>query len=529
MPRLRRQLAYLPAACAAALTLLPIIYVVIRAAGADSYAWDRLFSARTLELLVNSVGLALSVSVAAIAISLPYAWLVTSTNMPGRRFFAVTGPLPLVIPSYVGALIFVDAFGPRGLLQGFLESPFGIDRLPSIYGFFGAFVTLTLFTYPYVLLLTVAAFKRIDPTMNETARGLGFGPVSAFMRATLPQLRPALIAGGLLCALYALSDFGVVSLMRFDTFTRSIYNSYRSFYDPSGAALLALVLICLTGVILALEYKLRGDPRRMAVRSAEAARTVTTSLGRARFAGLALLLDDLRLRCCHAALRARVLARRRAGDARLQELVGQRDLRLGQRFGLCGDRRDPAGAADRVHIRPQAWARRQLDRRNRNCGLRAPRRRRRPGPGLLRHALCGTALPVTPAAGDRVRDQVSAAGGRGHARRIGTRRPGTRRSRARARPRSLPSISARDPAAGGAGHRSRRDARLPDCDEGAPRHADPQADRIRDAGDANLGGLEHGVVLGGGDSSADSDWDFGCRAVRGIVRSRRQRSPNQHD
>lgn len=287
MSRLRRQLVYLPAACAAALTLLPIIYVITRAIGADSYAWDRLLSARTLELLANSVGLAVSVSAAAIAISLPYAWLVTSTNMPGRRFFAVTGPLPLVVPSYVGALIFVDAFGPRGLLQGFLESPFGIDRLPAIYGFFGAFVTLTLFTYPYVLLLTVAAFKRVDPTMNETARGLGFGPVSAFVRATLPQLRPSLIAGGLLCALYSLSDFGVVSMMRFDTFTRSIYNSYRSFYDPSGAALLALVLICLTGVILTLEYKLRGDPRRMAVRSAEAARSVTTSLGRARYVGFA--------------------------------------------------------------------------------------------------------------------------------------------------------------------------------------------------------------------------------------------------
>ncbi|MFY9489229.1 MAG: iron ABC transporter permease [Solirubrobacterales bacterium] len=282
--RLRRQAIFLPAVFAVLLTLLPVTYVVIRAAGADTRAWDRLFSPRTAELLFNSVGLSLAVAITAILISVPYAWLVTSTNLPGRRFFAIGGPLPLVVPSYVGALIFVEAFGPRGLTQELL-APLGVDRLPEIYGFLGAYVTLTLFTYPYVLLLLIAAFKRIDPAMAEAARGLGYGPIAAFVRATLPQLRPSILSGGLLCALYVLSDFGVVSIMRFDTFTRSIYSAYRSFFDPNGAALLALVLILLTGVILAFEYKLRGDPRRMALRSAGAARTTTTLLGRWRWLG----------------------------------------------------------------------------------------------------------------------------------------------------------------------------------------------------------------------------------------------------
>ncbi len=286
----RRKLIFVPAGFAAALTLIPIVYVAIRSLGADSYAWERLFSERTLELLVNSLGLAGAVAVAAIAISLPYAWLVTSTDMPGRRFFEITGPLPLVVPSYVGAAIMIDAFGPRGLLQEFVESPLGIERIPSIYGFFGAFATLTLFTYPYVLLLTVAAFKRVDPAMEETARGLGLSPVRAFVRTTLPQLRPALIAGGLLCALYAISDFGVVSLMRFDTFTRSIYNLYRSFYDPGGAALLASVLIILTGMLLAVEYRLRVDPRKLAVRSVRANVQARAAIGRWRYAGLGFCL-----------------------------------------------------------------------------------------------------------------------------------------------------------------------------------------------------------------------------------------------
>lgn len=269
--RLTGLAGYLPAALAAALTLVPVVYVVVRSLGADAEAVDRAFSARTVELLVNSVGLAAAVSITAVAISVPYAWLVTSSDLPGRRFFAATGALPLVVPSYVGALIMLAAFGPKGLAQDMLEGPFGLERMPEIYGFFGSWLVLTLFTYPYVLLLVTAAFRRIDPAMAEAARGLGHGPFASFMRATLPQLRPAIFAGALLCALYVLSDFGVVSLMRFDTFTIAIYTAYRSFFDAGGAALLALMLISLAAVLLVLEHKLRGDPLTQAARSARGA------------------------------------------------------------------------------------------------------------------------------------------------------------------------------------------------------------------------------------------------------------------
>lgn len=279
-------MGYLPAALAAALTLIPVVYVVVRSLSADSAAVDRAFSARTFELLVNSVGLAGAVSLTSVAISIPYAWLVTSSDMPGRRFFAATGPLPLVVPSYVGALMLIAAFGPKGILQEIFEGPLGIQRMPEIYGFFGSWLALTLFTYPYVLLLVTAAFRRIDPAMAEAARGLGYGPAGAFFKATLPQLRPAVLAGALLCALYVLSDFGVVSLMRFDTFTRAIYTAYQSFFDAGGAALLALMLIALSVVLLVFEHKLRGDPLTQSARSSRAPRG-GAALGRWKYAAVA--------------------------------------------------------------------------------------------------------------------------------------------------------------------------------------------------------------------------------------------------
>lgn len=272
-----------PAAVVAALALLPIGYLLVRAASADHQAWSDLASAETVALLLRSLGLATAVAITGAIIAVPLGWLVTVTDLPGRRTLAALAAVPLVIPSYVGALVFISAFGPRGLLQEILEGPFGVTRLPEIYGFWGAYLTLTLFTYPYLLLMVIATLRRMDFALFDTARAMGYGPVSAFNRVVVPQLRGALAAGGLLAALYTLSDFGVVSLMRFDTFTRVIYVHYRSLYDRSGAALLALVLVLVTLFVVLGEIKARGRAERQ---GSTAVRPRTIELGRWRWPAL---------------------------------------------------------------------------------------------------------------------------------------------------------------------------------------------------------------------------------------------------
>ncbi|HSO01165.1 MAG TPA: iron ABC transporter permease, partial [Gaiellaceae bacterium] len=92
---------------------------------------------------------------------------------------------------------------------------------------------------------------------EEAARGLGRSPLETFRRVTLPALRPSIGAGALLVALYTLSDFGVVSLMRYDALTRAIYLQYRSLFDRTPAAVLALVLVALTALVLVLESRWR--------------------------------------------------------------------------------------------------------------------------------------------------------------------------------------------------------------------------------------------------------------------------------
>jgi iron(III) transport system permease protein len=240
--------------------LVPLAYLVIRAGESGLEGWSALLRARTLATLGRTLLLSGVVTIVAAVIAVPLAWLTTRTDLPLRRWWAVLTPLPLVIPSYVGAYLMASALGPRGLLQQVLEGPLGITRLPDLYGFPGATITLALLTYPYVLLGLRAALLKLDPALEEASRGLGHSPWQTFWRVTLPHLRPALGAGSLLVALYALRDFGAVSIMRYDTFTRVIYVQYRSF-DRSQAALQSLVLVVMTLVLVGLEARLQGRAR----------------------------------------------------------------------------------------------------------------------------------------------------------------------------------------------------------------------------------------------------------------------------
>lgn len=251
----------IPALIIGAALLLPPVYLAVRSFAGGPELWQLLFRERVAAILIRTLLLVLAVTAASIAIALPLAWLTARTDLPLRRAWAVLTSLPLVIPSYVAGFIAVVALGPRGMLQSALEAPLGIDRLPSIYGFPGAMLTLTLLSYPYILLTVRAALLRMDPALEESARGLGLNPLTAFLRITTPLLRPALGAGALLVGLYTLSDFGAVSLLRYETFTWAIFTQYESSLDRTLGAGLSLTLALLAMLWVALEFLTRGRRR----------------------------------------------------------------------------------------------------------------------------------------------------------------------------------------------------------------------------------------------------------------------------
>ncbi|MCC7077854.1 MAG: iron ABC transporter permease [Acidimicrobiia bacterium] len=247
---------WLPATAVAVGSVLPAAVLAITALSGDRNAWSTLVSTRTLELTARSVGLAAAVTATTLVIAIPLALVLTRTDVPGRGFLTVGLNLPLVIPSFVGAFAFLSAFGPTGMLRDLL----GADRIPDLTGFVGSWAALSLFTYPYVLLPTLAALRDQDPSVEDAARSLGVSPTRLWRRVALPQAKPAITAGALMVSLYTLSDFGVPSIMRFDTFTRVIYDQYE-FGDRSTAAALALVLVLITLVVVAVQIRVRGPLR----------------------------------------------------------------------------------------------------------------------------------------------------------------------------------------------------------------------------------------------------------------------------
>ncbi len=246
---------WVPALLVAAAMLLPAVYLVLAAA--------ELLPARMLEIATDPATLRLagrtlllggSVTIASVLLSVPLAWLTTRSDLPARRFFAIATGLPLVIPTYVGAFALVAAFARGGLVEEWL----GVVP-PSPYGFWGAFVALTLFSYPYVLLTVQAGLRGIDPSLEEASRLLGKGPLRTFLQVTVPQLRASVAAGGLLVLLYVFSDFGAVSILRYSTFTRGLYLQYRSAFDRAPAALLGLLLVGMTVAVIVAEARIARD------------------------------------------------------------------------------------------------------------------------------------------------------------------------------------------------------------------------------------------------------------------------------
>lgn len=234
-----------------ALVALPFVFLVLRGGslGGD-LAWQVARDEVTIEALFRTLLLAMVVATACVVLATPLAWLTHATDLPGRRWFRVLLILPLAIPSYVSGFVVWSAFAPDGWLP-----------TTDVRGWFGTVLAL-LFTYPFALLTIQGALDRLDPRQWESARSLGCTPWRAFRRVVFPQLRPAIAGGALLVALYTVSDFGAVALMRFESLSYLVYLRYNSLFGRDEAVFLSLLLIAVAVVLVVGFVKLGGITHR---------------------------------------------------------------------------------------------------------------------------------------------------------------------------------------------------------------------------------------------------------------------------
>jgi iron(III) transport system permease protein len=220
--------------------LLPLAFLFLEAVQ-DGFSTLRplLFRALTATLLWNTVSLTVVVTALCALIGTVAAWFVERTDLPGRRIWAVLVVVPIGIPD------FVTSFGWKSIF-------------PSLGGFGGAALVMTLAVYPLVYLPVAASLRHADPAQEEVARSLGLGRLRTFLRVTLPQVKLAVLGGCLLVGLVMLAEYGAFEILGFHTFTTEIYTEFLTGFNAPAACALSLVLVVLSLLLLTGEGLSRG-------------------------------------------------------------------------------------------------------------------------------------------------------------------------------------------------------------------------------------------------------------------------------
>src|SRR5271170_366389 len=233
------------AAIAAALVLLPLVFLVVEAQQSGSSVVSRiLFRHETAMLLWNTVRLVAACTALCAVIGVAAAWCVERTAIPARRVWTVALVLPLGIPD------FVVGFG-------------WVSLEPGLHGYLAAVLIMTLSLYPLVYLPVAASLSSVDPALEEVARSLGLGPWRTFRRVTLRQISPAVLGGCLLVTLGLLAEYGAFEIVQYQTFTVAIFTEFNLGFDTAAACMLSLVLVLLSVAVLGGELALGGRGRSL--------------------------------------------------------------------------------------------------------------------------------------------------------------------------------------------------------------------------------------------------------------------------
>ena len=249
----------------AGLIAFPIVAVVVYAFVPAPEIWGHLASTVLPRYVTNTLILVVGVGICVLIIGVGTAWLVVMCRFPGRALFEWALLSPLAVPTYVIAYAYTDFLQFTGPVQTGLRELFDWSRrdyfFPNIRSLGGAIILLSLVLYPYVYLLTRAAFLEQSACVLEVGRTLGRTPRRLFLDVAVPLARPAIAGGVALALMETLNEFGAVQFFGIDTFTTGIYRTWFGLGEPIAAAQLATFLLVFVIVLVLVERWSRGHAR----------------------------------------------------------------------------------------------------------------------------------------------------------------------------------------------------------------------------------------------------------------------------
>ncbi len=247
----------------ALLVSIPILTVAVNLFIPAGEVWSHLASTVLPDYVKNSIWLMLGVGFGVFVLGVGTAWLVTMCRFPGSRWLNWLLILPMAVPAYLMAYTYTDFLAFTGPVQHLLRSvtgwEFGDYWFPNIRSLGGAIVMMSFVFFPYVYLLTRAAFLEQSSSVLEASRSLGATPFQSFRKIALPLARPSIAAGMALALMETLNDFGTVDYFSVQTFTTGIYRTWFGLGERAAASQLAGFLMVFVLFLILLERWSRSN------------------------------------------------------------------------------------------------------------------------------------------------------------------------------------------------------------------------------------------------------------------------------
>ena len=206
--------------------------------------------------MINSFWVTTCVTVLAIIIGTALAYFMTLYRIRHKSVVEICIVISLLSPPFIGAYSWILIGGRSGILTQWLQNTFGYE-FPSIYGFAGILLVLTLKLYPFIYLYVAGAMKNIDAALIEAAESLGCSGIRKVVTVIVPLITPTILAGALMVFMNAMADFGTPMLIGegFNVMPVMIYSEFINEVGDQAnfAAAMAAIMVIITSTIFMLQ------------------------------------------------------------------------------------------------------------------------------------------------------------------------------------------------------------------------------------------------------------------------------------
>ena len=242
----------------ATILVLPLVALILQALQPDEAVFGHLMATVLPTYIINSLLLIFWVSLGALLLALPCAWLMARCEFVGRRYLQWALLLPLAMPGYIVAYVYTDLLDYAGPVQRSLRTIFSWSSpqdyfFPDIRTLGGAACMLSLVLFPYIYLLARTAFMEQSLSLAHASRIMGCSSWQSFWRLSLPMARPALAVGVALVAMETAADFATVNYFAVPTLTTAVYDTWLGYGNLTAAAKLSAIILLVVFSLIGFE------------------------------------------------------------------------------------------------------------------------------------------------------------------------------------------------------------------------------------------------------------------------------------